>query len=150
MDRRSTLRALFGTVAVAFAARPLKAEALPPVLLYRNPGCPCCEKWKGLMANAGFNMIMREDADLAARATGLGIPEKLHGCHIGTIGEYVITGHIPPGDILRLLREKPKVRGLSVPGMPAGSPGMEMGDRKDRYDVIAFRSDGSSYSFAKH
>ena len=95
-------------------------------------------------------MSMREDADLAERATGLGVPEKLQGCHTGTVGEYVITGHIPPGDIIRLLREKPKVKGLSVPGMPAGSPGMEMGNRKDSYEVIAFRSDGSSYSFAKH
>jgi len=78
------------------------------------------------------------------------MPDRLHGCHTGTVGDYVISGHIPPDDIIRLLREKPKIKGLSVPGMPVGSPGMEVGDQKDSYEVVAFRSDGSSYSFAKH
>ena len=102
------------------------------------------------MADAGFKITMHEDANLAARAASLGVPEKLHGCHTGTVGDYVITGHIPPEDIIRLLREKPSVKGLSVPGMPIGSPGMEVGDQKDSYEVVAFRADGSSYSFAKH
>jgi hypothetical protein len=93
---------------------------------------------------------MREDANLAARATSLGVPEKLHGCHTGTVGDYVISGHIPPNDIIRLLHEKPSVKGLSVPGMPVGSPGMEVGSQKDSYEVVAFRSNGSSYTFAKH
>ena len=150
MDRRSAVKALVGTVAAVLTACQLKAEALPPVVVYRNPGCPCCEKWKQLMAAAGFDITMEEDEDLADRATSLGVPEKLHGCHTGTVGDYVISGHIPPDDIIRLLREKPKIKGLSVPGMPVGSPGMEVGDQKDSYEVVAFRSDGSSYSFAKH
>jgi hypothetical protein len=149
MDRRSAVMALVGTVAVVFATRQVKAEVLPPVVVYRNPGCPCCEKWKQLMAAAGFNITMEEDANLPARATSLGVPEKLHGCHTGTVGDYVISGHIPPADIMRLLRESPNVKGLSVPGMPVGSPGMEVGDRKDSYDVLAFRFDGSSYVFSK-
>jgi hypothetical protein len=150
MDRRSIVRALIGTAAALVTAKQLKAETLPPVLVYRNPGCPCCEKWKQLMAAAGFNITMQEDANLAGRATSLGVPENLHGCHTGTVGDYVISGHIPPEDVIRLLREMPQVKGLSVPGMPVGSPGMEVGDRKDSYEVVAFRSDGSSYSFAKH
>jgi hypothetical protein len=150
MDRRYAVRALVGIAAAVLGARRLTAEALPPVLVYRNPGCPCCEKWKQLMAAAGFNITMQEDEDLVDRATSLGVPEKLHGCHTGTVGDYVISGHIPPDDIIRLLREKPKIKGLSVPGMPVGSPGMEVGDQKDSYEVVAFSSDGSSYSFAKH
>jgi hypothetical protein len=150
MDRRSAMKALAGTVAAVLTTRQLKAEALPPIVVYRNPGCPCCEQWKRLMAAAGFDITMHEDQDLAGRATSLGVPEKLHGCHTGTVGDYVISGHIPPDDVIRLLREKPKIKGLSVPGMPVGSPGMEVGDQKDSYEVVAFRSDDSSYSFAKH
>jgi hypothetical protein len=150
MNRRSALGALVGTAAGVLGARQLMAEALPHVVTYRNPGCPCCEKWKQLMADAGFNITMQEDEDLAGRASSLGVPEKLHGCHTGTVGDYVISGHIPPHDIIRLLREKPSVKGLSVPGMPVGSPGMEVGSRKDSYEVVAFRSDGSSYTFAKY
>jgi hypothetical protein len=145
------MKVLVGTAAAVLAAPPVEAaEALPPILVYRNPGCPCCEKWKQLMAAAGFNITMQEDEDLAGRATSLGIPEKLHGCHTGTVGDYVISGHIPPDDIIRLLREKPSVKGLSVPGMPVGSPGMEVGNRRDSYEVIAFRADGTTYPFAKH
>src|SRR5262245_51122938 len=150
MDRRSAMRALVSAAAAALAAKQLKAASLPPVLVYRNPGCPCCENWKRLMAAAGFDVTMKEDANLADRATSLGLPEKLHGCHTGMVGDYVISGHIPPVDIIRLLREKPDVKGLSVPGMPVGSPGMEVGSRKDSYEVVAFRLDGSSYTFANH
>ena len=150
MDRRFVLRASVATAAAVLTARQLNAETLPPVLVYRNPGCPCCEKWKQLMAAAGFNITLHDDANLARRATSLGVPERLRSCHTGTVGDYVISGHIPPDDIIRLLREKPSVKGLSVPGMPIGSPGMEEGGRKDSYEVLAFRSDGSSYTFAKH
>jgi hypothetical protein len=150
MDRRSAMKALIGTVAAVVTARQSRAETVPRVLVYRNPGCPCCDKWKDLMAAAGFNITMQEDANLASRATSLGVPERLHGCHTGTVGDYVISGHIPPDDIIRLLREKPNLKGLSVPGMPVGSPGMEGGNRKDHYQVLAFRSNGSSYTFANH
>jgi hypothetical protein len=149
MDRRSAIAVLVGMVAALTAGR-LRAEILPPVLVYRNPGCSCCEKWKQLMAAAGFDITMEDDANLAGRATALGVPETLHGCHTGTVGDYVISGHIPPDDVIRLLREKPNVKGLSVPDMPIGSPGMEVGSRKDRYEVLAFRSDGSSYVFATY
>jgi hypothetical protein len=150
MDRRYVMKSLIGIGAAVLAARQLRADALPPVLVYRNPGCACCEKWKELIAAAGFDITMHEDANLAARATSLGVPKNLHGCHTGTVGEYLISGHIPASDIIRLLQEKPMVKGLSVPGMPAGSPGMEVGDRKDHYDVIAFRADGSSYTFERY
>jgi hypothetical protein len=148
MDRRSAVKALVGAGAAVLTAPQLKAEALPRVVVYRNPGCPCCEKWKQLMAAAGFNITMHEDLNLAGRATSLGIPEKLQGCHTGTVGNYVISGHVPPSDVIRLLREKPDVKGLTVPGMPAGSPGMEVDGEKDSFEVLALKSDGSLYAFA--
>jgi hypothetical protein len=149
MNRRSVLRAVVGTT-VVLSARPLMADDLPPVTTYRNPGCACCEKWRQLMADAGFKITMHEDANLAARATSLGVPEKLHGCHTGTVGDYIISGHIPPTDVIRLLREKPKISGLTVPGMPIGSPGMAAERQKDSFNVLAFKSDGSSYTFARY
>src|SRR5262245_13483635 len=149
MNRRSAMRALAGIAAV-LPATQLKAGSFPPVLVYRTPSCSCCEKWKGLIAAQGFDISMEEDADLAGRAASLGIPETLQGCHSGTVGDYVISAHIPPDAIIRLLREQPRVKGLSVPGMAVGSPGMEAGTRKGSYEVVAFRSDGSSFPFARH
>src|SRR5262245_65998257 len=115
MDRRSAMRALVSAAAAALAAKQLKAASLPPVLVYRNPGCPCCENWKKLMAAAGFDISMKEDANLAARATSLGVPEKLHGCHTGTVGDYDISGRIPPDAIIRPLREKPTGQRRYIP-----------------------------------
>ena len=149
MNRRSVLGACVAA-AVGVSTRRLMADDLPIVTSYRNPGCPCCEKWRLLMADAGFKITMHEDANLAARAASLGVPEKLQGCHTAIVSDYVISGHIPPEDVIRLLHEKPSVKGLSVPGMPIGSPGMEVGDHKDSYEVVAFRANGSSYGFAKH
>jgi hypothetical protein len=80
---------------------------------------------------------------------GLGVPEKLESCHTGVVNGYVIEGHVPAADIHRLLKEKAKVAGLAVPGMPMGSPGME-GPRTDRYDVVSFDKTGTTKVFAKH
>jgi hypothetical protein len=77
------------------------------------------------------------------------VPEQLHACHTAFVNGYVIEGHVPASDIQRLLAEKPKMAGLAVPGMPVGSPGMEMG-RAERYDVIAFNRDGTTRIFARH
>jgi hypothetical protein len=78
------------------------------------------------------------------------VPEQLHSCHTAFVNGYVVEGHVPAADIQRLLKDKPKVAGIAVPGMPVGSPGMEMGSRVDRYDVIAFNRDGSTRVFARH
>ncbi len=150
MNRRIVTKVLIGALSAVCSARFAMAEAWPPVTTYRNPGCPCCEKWKQLMAEAGFSVTMMEDPDLAARATKLGIPGDLHGCHTGTVGHYVISGHIPPKDIARLLAEEPDIRGLTVPGMPRGSPGMEVDGEKDPFQVLALKADGTTFVFAKY
>jgi hypothetical protein len=123
---------------------------LPAVLAFRNPGCACCEKWATLLENAGFKVSMTDDSDLPARRKALGVPESLAGCHVAQIGRYIIEGHVPVEDILRVLDQKPDVLGLAVPGMPAGSPGMETDGEVDRYSVLVFREDGSSEVYSQH
>jgi hypothetical protein len=82
---------------------------------------------------------------------GLGVPATLRSCHTAVAGKYVVEGHVPAADIKRLIKTAPKgVIGIAVPGMPAGSPGMEMGGRSDRYDVIAFSATGATTTFARH
>lgn len=144
-DRRTLILSL-----AALAAIPVpRALAAAPVF-YRNAGCGCCHAWTERMAEAGLPVAMEDDADLAGRSARLGIPPGLEGCHVGEIGGYVVSGHVPPEDIKRLLAEKPAGRGLLVPGMPVGSPGMEMGEQKDRYDVLLLGSDGTTTVFASH
>jgi len=144
MPQRRRLLLSFLALALAPAARALAAAPL----FYRNPGCGCCEAWVQRMADAGLPVAMDDRDDLAAYSASLGIPAGLEGCHVGEIEGYVVSGHVPPEDVKRLLAEKPKARGLIVPGMPMGSPGMEMGDHKDRYDVLLLATDGTTSVFA--
>ncbi len=138
--------------------------ALPPLLAanafasangiviksYRNPGCGCCGKWAEMLKAAGFDVTMEDDADLVGRRKAAGVPDDLAGCHLAMMGDYVIEGHVPLREIERLLTEKPAVLGIAVPGMPMGSPGMEMGDSRDAYDVVAFKADGSRTVYATY
>ena len=146
MPTRRTIIASLAALALPPAAQ---ASAATPVF-YRNPGCGCCLAWTERMAAAGLPVLMEDRADLAGLSAELGIPPGLEGCHVGEIGGYVISGHVPPGDVMRLLSEKPQARGLLVPGMPVGSPGMEMGDRIERYDVLLLAADGTTSVFATH
>jgi hypothetical protein len=101
------------------------------------------------MEQAGFEVSMTDDSNLVERRSRLGIPEDLAGCHLATVGGYVIEGHVPPDDVVRLLNEKDLVVGLSVPGMPMGSPGME-GGSSEPYDVLAFSADGKRKIYARY
>lgn len=91
-----------------------------------------------------------DDAKLSAIAKEAGVTDDLSSCHTARVGGYTVEGHVPAADIQRLLREKPQVAGISVPGMPMGSPGMEQGGRKDPFDVIVFTKDGKKSVFATH
>lgn len=145
LNRRHLVACLLAAAATP-AARALAAE---PVF-YRNPGCGCCLAWTERMAAAGLPVTMEDKEDLAGFSASLGIPAGLEGCHVGEIDGYVVSGHVPPEDIKRLLSEKTMARGLIVPGMPVGSPGMEMGEQKDRYDVLLLAKDGTTTVFASH
>lgn len=127
------------------------ASPLPTVVAYRNPGCGCCERWAENMKAAGFaDLIMIDDPELENRRKKLGTPTDLAGCHLALIGDYVIEGHVPPEDVISLLSQKPNALGLAVPGMPVGSSGMEMGDKKEPYNVILFKADGTTQIYSKH
>jgi hypothetical protein len=90
------------------------------------------------------------DAQLAAIGRQHGVTDELASCHTAKVGNYVVEGHVPAADIQRMLKEKPAIAGIAVPGMPMGSPGMEQGGRKEPYNVIAFTKDGKKTVFAKH
>lgn len=132
------------TPALAFAASP-------PMTVYKTAACGCCGGWITLMRRAGYqpNVVVVEDVGpLHERYR---VPVELSSCHLATIGGYVTVGHVPAGDIARLLKERPKALGLTVPGMPLGSPGMEMPDgRKEAYNTLLLLPDGKTRVFAKH
>jgi hypothetical protein len=141
--------------AAAAAALPGGPPAQPLALtVYKDPNCGCCEQWVTHMAAAGFRPAVHDVADLAAVKARLGVPAALHSCHTAVVGGAVVEGHVPAADVRRFLRERPRVgraaaRGLAVPGMPAGSPGME-GPPPERYAVLAFAAGGATTRFAAH
>lgn len=102
------------------------------------------------MAAAGLPVALEDSEDLSAISAKLGIPADLQGCHVGEIDGYIISGHVPPADITRLLQERPQARGLLVPGMPMGSPGMEMSGQTEPYDVLMLMADGTTKVFARY
>jgi hypothetical protein len=154
---RSRIRAGLGVaflalVATAGAAAPSPAHAHdnePVITVYRDPNCGCCKNWIAHLIKHGYKVDDKTTDDMTEIKRGLGVPDDLRSCHTGVVNGYVIEGHVPAADITRLLKEKPQVVGLAVPGMPVGSPGME-GSRVDRYDVVSFRKDGTTAVYAKH
>ncbi|MBK6805006.1 MAG: DUF411 domain-containing protein [Betaproteobacteria bacterium] len=147
MDRRTMLRmAAAGAASVAF---PALAAALPGVRVFKSPTCGCCTGWVDHLREQGFTVAVEDVGNAAARAR-LGISDKLGSCHTAEVAGYAIEGHVPAPDIKRLLASRPRARGLAVPGMPIGSPGMESGGRRDAYDVLLVRTDGSTSVFASY
>ena len=137
------------TALAASLCMPLAALAAAPVIdVYKSEFCGCCALWvKHLEANGFKTRVVDVDDPSAYRARG-GIPDKYGSCHTGMVNGYAIEGHVPASEIKRLLAEKPKAKGLAVPAMPLGSPGME-GPRKDPYDVLLVHAGGRA-SVYKH
>ena len=133
---------------------PRLAAAVPKptsITVYKDPSCGCCTKWVNHLRANGFAPEVHDRSDMEALKDSLGVPAALRSCHTAVVGTYVIEGHVPAADVMQLLATKPaKTVGVAVPGMPAGSPGMEMGGRVDRYDVIAFAPAGATRIFARH
>lgn len=131
------------------AAKGAAAKAAPKAItVYKDPNCGCCKLWVDHMTAAGFVATVHDTADMASVKASMGVPKGLESCHTARVGSYTVEGHVPADVIERLLREKPAGRGLAVPGMPAGSPGMEMGGRKDKYDIMLFDKSGKSRVYA--
>ncbi len=131
-------------------AHPPADGKLPLVVVYKSPTCGCCESWVGHMQRAGFPVEVRDLQDLGPIKAEAGVPAGLGSCHTARIGYYFVEGHVPPDDVKRLLAERPDARGLAVPGMPQGSPGMEQGRASEPYDVLLVAKDGSTAVFARH
>ena len=119
------------------------AEELPEVTVHHDPMCGCCKVWVDHLEAAGFEVDARPTDAMFAIKRELGVPENLPSCHTAVVDGYVIEGHVPAADIKRLLEQRPDAAGLAVPGMPLGSPGMEVGDRRQEYQVILFDEDGA-------
>ena len=119
----------------------------PAVTVFKSPSCGCCKSWVEHLKKNGYAVTARDVADVNPLKDAHGVPQSLRSCHTALVGGYVIEGHVPADVVARLLRERPKIAGLAVPGMPAGSPGMEMG-RAEHYDVIAFDKAGKTRVYA--
>ena len=141
-----------GTAVITSQPRDLSASeaVFPPVevTVYKSPTCGCCSKWVDHLTASGFKVTAHDTSDMAAVRRKLGVPDAMTSCHTAVVNGYLIEGHVPAADIQRLLRDKPKVAGLAVPGMVTGSPGME-GARSDPYNVIAF-GEGKTSVFSRH
>lgn len=132
-------------------AIPLGAAvaAGPSIIVYKSENCGCCGAWVTYLRNNGFKVDARNVPEVTAWREKLGVPDALGACHTAIAGGYVVEGHVPAADIRRLLAERPKARGIAVPAMPVGSPGMP-GARKDPFDTLLFQADGSHVVFARH
>lgn len=144
----AVLLAVVATSHPAFGqAKP--ASAQPHVSVYKSPTCGCCGKWVEHMQANGFTTTTTNMADVTPIRIKYRVPARLQSCHTSLIGGYVIEGHVPADDIRRLLRERPAIVGLAAPGMPAGSPGMDI-PHSPPYDVLAFDTNGRTRVFATH
>jgi hypothetical protein len=121
----------------------------PSIAVYKSPTCGCCSKWIEHLEADGFDVEPVDVTDLRLVKSMAGIAPEQASCHTARIGDYVIEGHVPAADIRRLLREHPEARGLTVPGMPQGSPGMES-PNPEHYQVLLIGEDGSTSVFAEH
>lgn len=126
------------------------AADLPEVTVYKSPTCGCCAEWVTHLRDNGFPVTVKARANLRPLKRQLGVPSGLASCHTAVVNDYVVEGHVPASEVKRLLANAPGFRGVSVPGMPVGSPGMERGDRVDPYSVIGFTAKGDTTVVAQY
>ena len=126
------------------------AAAGEEVTMYKDPNCGCCGKWAEHMRASGFAVKEVATGAMAGVKREAGVPQALGSCHTAKVGGYIVQGHVPAADVRRMLSERPAIVGLSAPGMPLGSPGMEGPYPAERYEVIAFDGEGGQTVFARH
>jgi hypothetical protein len=137
-------------LSVVTAATPtITSPAKPTITVYKDPNCGCCKNWIEHLIKHGYRVDAKDSPDMAEIKSTLGVPEDLKSCHTAVVAGYLIEGHVPAADIDRLLATRPAIKGLAVPGMPMGSPGME-GAMKQHYQVMAFDKAGKSKVFASY
>jgi len=152
LDRRGALAVLAAAAAAPIVAWEPAAAAIPAPTMWRDPGCGCCGGWsRKVEAALGTKFKVVDSPNMAAVKSARGVPVDLRSCHTALIGGYVVEGHVPAEDIKRLLATRPAgAIGIATPGMPAGSPGMEMGATREPYRVFAFDRSGRRSVFASH
>ncbi len=129
-------------VLAALSAIPLPAFAATiNAVMYKNPSCSCCETYAAYLEQNGFKVELKPTNDLARISASLGVPENLQGCHSVVIGNYVVDGFVPVDLVKKMLAERPAITGISLPGMPMGSPGMG-GEKTESWTIYAFTKDG--------
>lgn len=147
VSRRFALQLPLALISAAVLTQPLRALAggqPNQITVWKTPSCGCCHEWVAHLRKSGFEVVTHDVDDTAPVRQKFGLPAKFGSCHTARLGNYVLEGHVPAQELRRLLREQPKALGLAVPGMPMGSPGMEMGDTRDAYNVLLVMADGSS------
>jgi hypothetical protein len=149
---RLTRREILTAMAVATAATVrIGAQKPMAVQVYKDANCGCCAIWVEHLRKAGFTATVTDSSDMTAIKKQHRVPAPVTSCHTALVAGYVIEGHVPAADIQRLLKERPAVLGIGVPGMPIGSPGMEVaGTKPQPYDVLAFDKAGKTHVFASH
>ena len=149
---RSHLVPLLGAfVLIATVAACGPGEEAPPlVTVYKSPTCGCCAEWVTYMEANGFTVETVDVNDISAVKAQYGIPDSLSSCHTAVVGGYVVEGHVPASDVHRLLREQPEAGGLAVPGMPIGSPGMEVPGQPNQPYAVLLVDDGGTSVYARH
>ena len=139
-----SLIAVLGVLVLLLTQQTVAAD----IVVYKSPTCGCCGKWVEHMEKAGFSVDVENMHDVAPIKRELGVPGRMQSCHTAKVGDYFVEGHVPADLVKQLLADKPDIKGLTVPGMPMGSPGME-GPRKDPYNVIAIGKDGRARVYAR-
>lgn len=162
MDRRDFVRAAGLGLVLGAWSRDAQAQqggrtqarpaALPTLTVYKSQYCGCCHNWVDHVKAAGFPVRTIDTEAMASVKAEMGVPRQLESCHTVVVGNYLVEGHVPAADIKRMLAEKPAIRGIAVPGMPIGSPGMEQGPVSgyQKYEVIAFTAAGRTSVYARH
>ena len=156
MFRQPTVTAvalMVATAVISVSAQSSRAKTPPAapakdVRVFKQVGCGCCELWAQHMRKAGFTVTVTEAPDLDRIKREQNVPASMGSCHTSMVGGYVVEGHVPADVVQQLLTERPKVKGIVVPGMPIGSPGMEQGTTKQRYSVFTFDAAGQTALYA--
>ena len=150
-SRREVLQLAVSALAIGVPVQALLAQGAAAenlVEVWKDVNCGCCKLWVDHMRAAGFRVTALDVPDVGPFKRKLGIPPPLESCHTGVVAGYALEGHIPADVIRQMLKQKPKIAGLAVPGMPMGSPGMEQGGRVDKYDILSFEKSGKTAVFA--
>jgi hypothetical protein len=151
LSRRRFVAAAAGLLVVSGRYKWLAAAPATPITVYKSRSCGCCAKWVEHLKAEGFDPRVHDEEGMDRIKDELGVPQAVRSCHTAVAGKYLIEGHVPAGDIRKLLRQHPAVAGLAVPGMPSGTPGMAAPGSEPRgFDVVVFQSNGKTKVFASY